>query len=374
MSKPLRQPASRTLACLLSGVVGFVSAGCEGTPADGAPHAERSRVAVETVVVEASAIPVLLSAVGAFESPQSTMVSSEVSGIVTFLDVPEGAEVERGRVLARVDSRQADAQLTVALARYNSAKDTLERVRVLFRDGLVSRQELDDASYAYDQAAGVLEESRTSVNQTEIAAPFSGQLGLREVSLGAFVNAGEPIVRLTQTDPLRLIFSLPERDAGRVTIGQKVHGIAGDCTARFETEVQIVDPTVDPKSRSIRAQATVNNPDRLLRAGMSARLTLEVGRLDAALTVPYEAVVRRGTVQFVYVVLPDERIEEREVTLGQNLLDRVEVRSGLAAGETVVAGGQQRIRADSLADARPYRPVANPKLALGAPVAEQCEL
>lgn len=329
---------------------------------------------VETLTVEPTSIPLLLATVGSFESPQSTMVSSEVSGIVTFLDIPEGGEVPVGRILARVDSRQADAQLTGAVARYRNAKDTLERLQSLHNDGMVSRQELDDASSAYQQAAAELEESRTSVKQTVIRAPFSGQLGLREVSLGAFVAAGQPLVRLTQTDPLRLIFTLPERDAGRVVTGQKVHGVAGDCTARFETEVQIIDPTIDPSTRSIRAQATVDNGDRQLRAGMSARLTLEVGRRDGALTVPHEAVVRRGTAKLVYVVSPQGEIDEREVVLGQNLIDRVEVRSGVRAGEVIVVAGQQKIRPDSVADPRPYQPVENPKLVLGSPASLQCEL
>jgi len=331
-------------------------------------------VVVETVTVEPSSIPLLLSAVGTLESPQSTMLASEVSGIVTYLDIPEGSEVAEGRVLARVDSRQADAQLTSAVARYKNAKDTYERLQSLHRDGLISRQELDNAASAFEQETGALEQSRTSVQQTEVRAPFAGQLGLREISLGAFVNAGAPLVRLTQTDPLRLMFTLPERDAASVQPGQKIRGVAGDCTARFDTEVQIIDPSVDPTTRAIRAQATVANPDRQLRAGMSARLSLEIGSREAALTVPHEAVVRRGTVKLLYIVGPGGEIKEREVELGQNLLDSVEVRQGLRAGESVVVAGQQKIRPDSVADPRPYRPVDNPKLALGAPASLQCDL
>lgn len=365
--------AYRTLLLLIA-ISGHLIAGCDGTPADGAPHAERSRVVVETVTVEPSSIPLLLSAVGALESPQSTMLAAEVSGIVTLLDIPEGSEVDKGRVLARIDSRQADAQLTSALARYKNAKDTYDRLQSLHGDGLISRQELDDAQSAAEQAAGALEQSRTSVEQTEVRAPFAGQLGLREISLGAFVDAGAPLVQLTQTDPLRLTFTLPERDAASVRPGQVIRGVAGDCTARFETKVQIIDPSVDAATRAIRAQATVANPDRQLRAGMSARLSLEIGSRDAALVVPHEAVVRRGTVKLLYVVGAGGEIEEREVELGQNLLDSVEVRQGLRPGESVVVAGQQKIRPDSLADARPYKPVTNPKLALGAPASLQCDL
>ncbi len=352
----------------------LVASGCDGSPADGAPHAGPSQVVVQTIVAEPVNIPLLLSAVGTFESPQTTMVASEVSGVVTFLDIPEGKEVEQGRILARIDSRQAEAQLSVAAARYRNAKDTFDRLKRLQSDGLISRQELDDAASQLEQAAGALAESRTGVNLTEVDAPFSGQLGLREVSLGAFVDAGDPLVRLTQTHPLRLIFTVPERDASRLASGQKVLGIAGDCTARFETEVAIIDPTVEVSTRAIRVQATVANPERLLRAGMSARLSVEVGRRESAITVPHEAVVRRGTRKLLYVVGKDGEIKERDVALGQNFPESVEVRTGISAGESVVVAGQQKIRPGAVADPRPFEPVENPKLALGAPAEPACDL
>jgi membrane fusion protein (multidrug efflux system) len=194
------------------------------------------------------------------------------------------------------------------------------------------------------------------------------------VSLGAFVTAGVPLVRLTQTDPLRLTFTLPERDASKLVPGQKIVGIAGDCTARFETTVGIIDPSVEPTTRAIRAQATVPNPDRRLRAGMSARLSVEVGRREAALTVPHEAVVRRGTQEILYVVADDGAIEERKVDLGQHFPKSVEVRSGISAGESIVVAGQQKIRPGSVADPKPYEPVENPKLALGLPTLSACDL
>jgi len=355
------------LACLAGG-------GCDGTPAGGAARSGPRHVVVETVVLAPSPVPHLLPAVGTLESPQMTALASEVSGVVTFLDIPEGAEVEKGRVLARVDSRQAQAQLSVAQSRYKNALDTFERVQALQRDGLISRQELDDAAAKLDQEAGALEESRTSLTQTEIRAPFSGQLGLRLVSLGAFVTAGQAIVRLTQTDPLRLVFTVPERAAGRVQRGQKIRGIAGDCTQLFETEVGVIDPSIDTATRTVRVQATVGNPERQLRAGMSARLTLEVGRSENALSAPQEAVIRRGTRKLLYILEPDGGFEERAVVLGQHFPDRIEILSGVTAGETVIVAGQQRLSPGVVADPRPYEPIHNPKLALGFPHLPACAL
>ncbi len=324
-------------------------------------------------MLKAERMPRLLAAVGTLESPQTTAIASEVSGVVTFLDVPEGSEVERGRILARVDDRQAQAQMAVARARYDNARETYARVKALHRDGLISRQELDDAASVRDQAAGEFEESKTALRQTEVRAPFSGQLGLRQVSMGAFVDAGDAIVRLTQTDPLRLVFTLPEKEAAHLRPGQAVRGVAGDCTHRFASAVEIVDPSIDPQTRAIRAQAQVQNPQRTLRPGMSARVVVEIGHDDDALTVPQEAVVRRGTRKMLYVVSPTSEVEERGVEIGQHFAERVEVRSGISAGETVVVAGQQRIRPGTLVDVRPHVPVTNPKLALGQP-SSACDL
>jgi len=365
----------RLVVAILGSLLTFVAGGgCDGTPAGGTSHSGPRHVVVETVVLEPSSVPHLLPALGTLESPQMTALASEVSGVVTFLDIPEGTEVEKGRVLARVDSRQAQAQLSVAQSRYKNARETFERVEALQADGLISRQELDDAAAKLDQEAGALEESRTSLTQTEIRAPFTGQLGLRQVSLGAFVTAGQALVRLTQTDPLRLVFSVPERDAGSVRRGQKIRGIAGDCTQLFETEVGVIDPSIDAATRTVRVQATVGNPQRRLRAGMSARLALEIGRSEDALAVPQEAVIRRGTRKLLFILKPDGEFEERKIVLGQHFPDRIEVLSGVTAGETVVVAGQQRLAPGVVADPRPYEPIHNPKLALGFPHLPACAL
>ena len=367
----------RPQSLIVGGVIASTclwTVGCQGTPAGGAPTSRAKKpVLVQTVSLKAGRMPRLLPAVGTLESPQTTAIASEVSGVVTFLDIPEGSEIEAGRVLARVDDRQAQAQLAVATARYKNASDTYDRLLALHASGLISRQELDDAASSRDQAAGELKESQTTLNQREVRAPFSGQLGLREISLGAFVDAGDSFVTLTQTDPLRLVFTLPERDATQVRPGQSIRGVAGDCTQRFETSVKIIDPSIDPRTRAIRAQASVDNPKRNLRAGMSARIVVQVGEEDAALTVPQEAVVRRGTRKMLFVVANGNEVEEREIEIGQHFAERVEVLSGVKAGETVVVAGHQRIRSGSTVEQQPYKAIKNPKLALGQP-ALTCDL
>jgi membrane fusion protein (multidrug efflux system) len=366
-------PASSFLVFCLGGLA-LCALGCEQSTAGGAHRPELPPLAVQTLTLKPERIPRLLTAVGALESPQTTWLSSDVEGIVTFLDIPEGQRVDKGRLLARVDDRRSRAMLSVAEARYRNARDTFERLEQLHGEKLISKQELDDATAELRQAAGALDDARTLVGQAEIRAPFTGQLGLKQISLGAYLAQGAPVVELTQTDPLRLVFGLPQREVDKLALGQSVRGVAGDCTQRFQGAVMIVDPKVDAATRSVQVQAEVANPDGILRPGMSARVAVEVGAVDDAVTVPQEAVVRRGTKTLVYTVKEDGTAAANEVTLGQYFVDRVEVASGLRPGDVVVAAGLQKLRGGAHVEQQPYERIANPNLELGfESIADSCE-
>jgi membrane fusion protein (multidrug efflux system) len=338
-------------------------AACRGETAG--PGGEAPPVAVRTVRVEQEAIPRTLAAVGTLESPHTTELGTELGGTVVFLDVPEGQRVEEGHLLARIDARRATALLSITRARSRQARDTLARMRALHAAGIVSRQELDEALAEHDAAEGGLEDAATVVHKTEIRAPFAGVLGLRLVSLGAYLEPGTPVVRLTQTRPLHLVFSLPQRHAARVRAGQAVRGVAASCLP-FDAAVSVLDPYVDPATRAVRVQAVVPNEDERLLPGMSADVRLEVGTIPDALLVPVEAVIRRGTRRIVFAVDGDGTVEEREIALGEIFPDRVQVTRGVAAGDVVVAAGHQKLRRGSRVAPEPYAPVENPNLALGS--------
>jgi len=373
MATTVRRTSPSLALCGLAASVLLV-AGCEQSTAGGAHRSDPPPVTVQTITLQAERLPRLLTAVGALESPQTTRLSSDVEGIVTFLDIPEGQRVEKGRLLARVDDRRARAMLAVAEARHHNARDTFERLEQLHGQKLISKQELDDATAELRQAAGALDDAKTAVGQAEIRAPFTGQLGLKEVSLGAYLSQGAPVVELTQTDPLRLVFGLPQREVDKLALGQGVRGVAGDCTQSFHGVVTIVDPKVDAATRSVQVQAEVANADGILRPGMSARVAVEVGAIDDAVTVPQEAVVRRGTKTLVYTVKEDGTVAANEVKLGQYFVDRVEVVSGLRPGDVVVAAGLQKLHGGTRVEQQPYERIANPNLELGfESIADSCE-
>lgn len=347
--------------CLVSAV-----SGCQGGPAGGVPNREGPPVVVQAVTLEPSEIARTLSAVGSLESPATTQISAEFAGTVVFLDIPEGQAVPEGHVLARLDNRRAGAAVTIAGARHANARERLARLRRLHAKNVISQQELDDAVAELDAAEGALADAETALGKTAVRAPFAGILSLRQVSLGAYVEAGAPLVRLTQIEPLKLIVSVPERHLAQLHAGQTVRGVAGTCENRFEGSIDVIDPYVDPATRSVRVQAIVSNRDGALRPGMAAAVKLEVGRVPDALLVPQEAIVRQGTRTIVYAIDGEGSALPQEVELGEFFADRVEVVRGLEAGQTIVAVGHQKLRPGVKLAAEAYRPVENPNLALGS--------
>ena len=342
--------------------------------AGGTATSNRPPAAVQTVEVISETMALTLDSVGQLSSPNSTEITAEISGKIVSLDVPEGAEIEQGHLLVKIDDAQARAAVSVNRARSRNAREIQARLQALRGSEITSEQEIDNARAAREASDGELETAETRLEKTEIRAPFRGVLGLREVSLGTFLEPGDPIVRLTQIQPLHLVFGLPERHIGEIAVGQEVKALVATCK-QFTARVTAIDPRIDAASRIVYIKAAVPNEDAALLPGMSAVVRLKTGEVENALTVPHEAIIRQGTRRLLYVLLEDGSVESREVTLGILHSDRVQILSGVNAGEVVVATGHQKLRPGAKVVASAYTAVKNPNLALGRDgIAFGCEL
>ena len=222
-------------------------------------------------------------------------------------------------------------------------------------------------------AEGLLEEARTRLEKTRIRAPFTGLVGIQTAQVGQYVSSGDPIIELTQIDPLELVFGVPEENATDVRIGQVLSARVGRCGIAFRAVVEARDPKIDPASRSLTVQARVDNADRRLIPGMSARLRLPIGTQREAVVVPREALVAQGASYMVWVADEDSRVMTRNVVPGDYFPDVVEIRQGLDGGETVVVAGHQKLRPGATIVAEPWTPTENENLRLGARGADDCE-
>jgi membrane fusion protein (multidrug efflux system) len=263
---------------------------------------------------------------------------------VLHLPFREGDPIDRGALIAQLD----DAELAAELARTEALRDqtraSFDRVRTVVEQGAAAQQDLDDAAAALKVAEANVALQRARLAKTRIVAPFSGIIGPREVSPGAFVRTGQVITRLAMVKELDIVFSVPERHAGELRRGAEVTvSTAAYPGYRVTGKMDVIDPLLDSATRSVRVIARASNPDGRLRPGMSADIGVILAQRDQALTVPGEAVFAQGDQFLVYRVQDDGTVASVPVQLGARTPSAVEIGEGLAEGDVVVRAGHQKL-------------------------------
>ena len=321
---------------------GFV-AGCGG---DGqqAQGFQRPPTPVEVATVRTGSVADRFTTVGTLEAGESVDVAVEIDGVVETVPYTEGGHLAAGDLIALLDDEQLAAEAARAAALEDQARSTWTRVESIVAQGAGAPQDLDDAVAALKVAEADRALAETRWAKTRVTAPFAGVAGSRRVSPGAFLRAGSAITDLARIDRLRVTFAVPERLLGAIRKGAP---ITVTTTAypdvALEGVIDVIEPQFDPVTRNLGIVARVENPDELLRPGMSATVSVILGRRADALTVPSEAVFVEGGQAFVYAVQPDSVVTRRPVTLGSRQADSVEIGSGLVGGEQVVRAGHQKL-------------------------------
>jgi membrane fusion protein (multidrug efflux system) len=324
-------------------------------------------VHVEAAPVKVAELQQELPAVGSLSSSQETVVAPQIAGRVVSLDIAQGQVLERGTILARLDDSIQKAALAAAQATLNNARDIYERDRQVVKTGGVSEQQLQSDETAVQQAEAQLAQAQVNLQYTTIRAPFTGALGMRQVSLGAYLKDGDAIVRIRQMDPLYLDFELPQQTIGRIMPGQTANFAVPGLTGEFEGTVTTIDPALDTDSRSVHVQATIPNPKLLLKPGMFAHVRLIVGTKPETLFVPAQAIVPEGDVRYVWVVAAEDKAEQRSVEVGVYQNNWVEIISGLKPADRVVTAGVQKLYPGAKLIVSSYQPIRNQRLDLTNP-------
>jgi membrane fusion protein (multidrug efflux system) len=301
-------------------------------------------VPVEVVKVATASLPQSITTVGSLRSDESVTIRPEVAGRISAINFQEGQRVAKGAVLLRLDPSINEAEVLQARANLKLARSKYERAVDLSKSNFISGQARDEAenNLRVAEAAVALVEARLA--KTEIRAPFTGVIGLRSVSIGDYVKEGADIVNLESIDLLKVDFRVPEVYMRQVKAGQPLQ-VALDAYPgkTFEGRVFAVNPLLDAAGRAVVIRAQVKNADASLRPGMFARVRLITSESTDSLVVPEQALVPQGSEQFVFKVV-DGRAVRAKVEVGQRRDGKVEMVSGVTAGEVVVVSGQQRLR------------------------------
>lgn len=329
-----------------SSVVASVKQGTDsGAKAAPAPQGETRRAPpVEIAAARAAEAVTELLSVGTLASDESVAIAAEVPGRVSDIGFREGQPVEAGTVLVKLDSALARAELAEAESTLKLANSNFTRATSLSQSGAGTQRARDEALSALETARATQELASVRLDKTEVRAPFAGVVGLRNISVGAYVQIGQTLVNLEKIDTLKLDFRLPEVNLRDVQVGQSVEiTIDAYPDRKFGGTVYAIDPLVDANGRALKIRARLANPDNMLRPGLFARVTLQGMSRGRVVLIPEGAIVPRGGDSFVFTV-QDDTASEAKVTLGRRSNGEVEVLEGLPADATVVVAGQSRVR------------------------------
>lgn len=324
-------------ATLLVAAMGF---------ACGSEAAEDSKpaVPVEASKVVAAPLSEQVTAIGTLLSDEAVTISSEIAGRLKEIHFEEGQPVEKGALLFSLDDSVYRAQLDDASAKLKLAAQTNKRTSTLFSNKYATAQSADEAASNLAVNTAAVELARVQLDKTRITAPFAGIVGLRHVSAGEYITAGQALVNLEAIDPVKADFRVPEKFLPAIRVGQtikiKVDAFPEDS---FEGRVYAIDPRLDVAGRSLLVRAMVPNRDQRLRPGLFARVTVLLQLKEDALSVPEQAIVPQGESQFVFKIV-DGKAKLTKVKIGTRREGRVEIVEGLAAGDQVVTAGQLKIR------------------------------
>ena len=314
------------------------------------PQSAPPPTSVVAAVVNPISVPSALEAVGSLRAVREVMLAPEVAGRVASIGFTGGQYVGAGATLVQLYDGPERADRAAALARAEFARLQLARSRQLVPSGAESREMLQQRQAEYDQAVAAVRQLDARLVQKRVAAPFAGQIGVRQVNPGQYLNPGDKIASLTALGELFVDFTVPQQELAKLRPGSEVRVTADAWPGRtFTARVTTVEPRIDEKSRNIWVQATLANPDHALRPGMYVTAALALAPIEGALVVPATAIQTSAQGESVVAIRgPQARREGKAepvpIRTGRRFGDFAVVASGLKPGDVVITEGQLRVQ------------------------------
>jgi membrane fusion protein (multidrug efflux system) len=302
---------------------------------------------VTAVPVSAREFAVRIEDLGTLEPKERVVLTANAADRVTGIFFEDGQRVARGKVLMTLVNEEESAQLESAQATAANAKLVFERNQRLAANDAIAQLELERTKSAYEAAVANVAAIQARLRDRVLVAPFSGVLGFRQISQGAYVSPGQAVATLIDDSEMRLEFGVPSINVANLRIGLPVEATTKDIPGRtFTGRITSIDNAIDPVSLAVKVRATLPNKDGALRAGTSMNATL-VSQPRNSLSVPEISVVAEGSKRFVYIVEQSKQpavAAKTGVVLGSRERGLVEVVSGLEAGDLVVTDGVLKLR------------------------------
>ncbi len=312
---------------------------------------------VQIQPAEKKSVRPYLQTVGTLNPFEEVTVSAEVEGMIKDVRVAEGTVVGRGTLLAAIDDtdyvlehRRAAAALKQAEATLANTRLEYRRKDALHKEELVTRQQFEDvqtrlalAEAEFDRAKAALSLTQQKLTKTKVGSPIACSVKEKKVSIGDYVKNGTPLFSIIQCNPLKLHFTVPEKDLGALKKDQEVTlGVSAFPAREFKGKVNIIYPSLDDRTRTVKVEALVPNDDGVLKPGLFARVVLYTAEPQDKTVVPITSLLYEGENVTLFVVEGDTA-RERTVKIGNKYGEVIEVLDGVKVGENVVVAGQQSL-------------------------------
>ncbi|MCY7295559.1 efflux RND transporter periplasmic adaptor subunit [Alteromonas sp. a30] len=307
---------------------------------------------VKLAAASMKALPIVVEALGTARANEALTITAQETDTISQILFDDGDLVKQGQVLVRLNSNEEQAKVEELRINLKEQKRQLKRIADLAQTNSASAQLLDEQQANVDALKAQLEIAKSQISDRIIYAPFSGLLGIRQVSQGALVRPGDVITTLDDLSTIKLDFTISEEHLPSLARNQSITATSVAYPGEiFEGKVSSIASRIDPVTRAVQVRALIANPELKLRPGMLLKVTVEKRVLDA-LMINETAVVPIGDKQYVYRVDTDNKAQRVEVVVGERRPGSVQIISGLNEGDNIVVEGAFR-----LSDGAPVNPV-----------------
>lgn len=289
-----------------------------------------------------------IDAVGSLTAVAGVAISNELAGKVKSISFDSGQTVKMGEVLVELDSETDKAELQGLIAEQHHAELRFARSEKMLDKKFISLSDYDQNQASLDLAKAAVAAKKLIIEKKRIKAPFTGELGIRQVDLGQFLPPGSAVVSLQKLDPIYVDFTIPERHVSHVAINQQVAiQIQAYPNQVYNGAITAISPNIEQNSRSIKIRASLDNPNKQLRPGMFAQIKIVANHPVQVLTIPDTAISFNPYGNSVFLVSQSAQayqVQVRQVRTGQSRQGRVEILDGLNQDDLVVSAGQLKLR------------------------------
>lgn len=285
----------------------------------------------------------VLSANGSILAQDEVQLQPEVSGRVTFLNIKEGSTVTEGTLLLKINDAELQAQVAKLRTQIKIAQSNLNRLSQLLKINGVAQAEYDAAENVLNNINADIELLKVQIDKTELRAPFTGKLGLRNISLGAYVSPTTVVVSLQNTSRLKIDISVPEKYAGSIKVGDNMECDVAGIDNPFQAKVIAVEPQIDEMTRNLTVRASIQNANSKLVPGAYVKVQLKLKETPNAILIPSNTVIPDDRATRI-VIVDSSKAKFVDIEIGTRTASEVQVLSGLKLGDTILTTGLLQVK------------------------------